>query len=348
MAAPQTFQAALSGLLRGSLLFVGGKGGVGKTTIAAALGLAAADAGRRCLVVSTDPAHSLGDVLDLRVGADERGVTAGLWAIEIDPDEEAEQHITSVKLQMKGLVHPRMHGEVDRQLDLAALAPGTMEAALLERMADLIGRAGSDYDLILFDTAPTGHTLRLLALPELMMAWTEGLLRHDERASSLNAALERFGGTPPKDDLALLQDALASRQASSRAARLTEILRRRQQKLRRAREALLDDSTSGFVLVMNPDRLSVVESGRARRSLAKARVPVSAVVVNRVLPPDVPGAFMEARRRQEQEYLETIEQEFGDLPRVRLPMLPDDIHGIEALRRVADRLMAPDPVRYTR
>jgi arsenite/tail-anchored protein-transporting ATPase len=239
-----------------------------------------------------------------------------------------------VKLQMKGLVHPRMHREVDRQLDLAALAPGTMEAALLERMSELMAEAGTRFDLVIFDTAPTGHTLRLLALPELMMAWTDGLLRHDERASNLSAALKRFGGGPARDELSLMGDASDAHPEGSRSARLTELLRRRQQKLRRARERLLDARTTGFLLVVNADKLSVLESRKALTSLARARVPVAALIVNRVLPPDADGAFVDARRRQEAPYLRAIEQEFAHLPRMALPLLADDVHGLEALRRV--------------
>ena len=120
-------------------------------------------------------------MFDLAIGSGERRLADNLWGLEIDPDEEAERHIASVKHRMKSLVHPRMYGEVERQLDLARLAPGTVEAALLERMAELMGEGGQRFDLVLFDTAPTGHTLRLLSLPEIMMAWTDGLLRHGER-----------------------------------------------------------------------------------------------------------------------------------------------------------------------
>jgi arsenite-transporting ATPase len=331
------FTSTLAGLLDRSLLFVGGKGGVGKTTIAAALGLAAANRGRRCLVVSTDPAHSLGDALGVRVGPSERKIADRLWALEIDPDAEAAVHIASVKQQMKSLAHPRMHAEVDRQLDLAALAPGTTEAALLERMAELMAEAGHRFDLVVFDTAPTGHTLRLLALPEIMMTWTDGLLRHDERASKLSAALKRFGGAPAGDELSLMGDVPAA--VDSRNERLTRLLRARQQKLRVARDDLLDRDNTGFVLVVNADKLSVLETGKAFASLTRARVPVAALIVNRVLPPEGGGPFLDARRRQEAPHLRAIEKQFGDLPRATVPLMPDDPQGIEALGDLS-RLLA--------
>src|SRR3989338_5761007 len=103
-------------LLDHHLVFVGGKGGVGKTTTAAALAVAAADGHRTCLLVSTDPAHSLGDIFGREIGATERPLLPNLTGLEIDPDAEADRHIAAVKNQMKAMVHPRLYHEVERQL----------------------------------------------------------------------------------------------------------------------------------------------------------------------------------------------------------------------------------------
>lgn len=332
-------RAALTGLLDRRLLFVGGKGGVGKTTIAAALAIAAADRGRRCLVVSTDPAHSLGDVFDVSVGGSEKRLDERLWGLEIDPDDEAERHIAAVKLQMKNFVHPRMYGAVDRQLDFARLAPGTMEAALLERMAELMADAGGRFDLVLFDTAPTGHTLRLLSLPDIMMAWTEGLLQHDQRSSALASTLKRFSNERRKEDQALVGEVPADHPEGSREARIADVLRTRQRKLRRASDLLLDRTTSAFVLVLNPDKLSLLESRKALAALEQVHVPVEALVVNRVLPEDADGGFIDARRRHEVAYRVAIDQEFAALPRIVLPLMAEDVHGLDALRRLGRRLI---------
>ena len=182
-------------------------GGVGKTTLAAALAVAAADQGRSCLLVSTDPAHSLGDIFEQTIGNHRQSLRPNLWGFEIAPDAEANRHIDIVKRQMKTLVHPRLYDEVNRQLDLARHAPGATEAALLERVAGLMGDDGSAYDLVIFDTAPSGHTVRLLSLPEIMSAWTDGMLRHRRRANRLSSARKHLGGGSIKgDELSLLDE----------------------------------------------------------------------------------------------------------------------------------------------
>ncbi len=327
----------LAALIERRVVFVGGKGGVGKTTVAASLAVEAAERGRRVLVVSTDPAHSLGDVFGLDIGGSERMLAPHLWGLEIDAEDEAGQHIAAVKQQMKGLVHPRMYGEVDRQLDLARFAPGTEEAALLERMAELMAEAGGRFDLLIFDTAPTGHTLRLLSLPEIMSAWTDGLLRHRERSSRLGDMLKNIG-RPAGDEQTLL-GAPADYPEDTRAARLNELLLARQRKLRRAREILLDREISGFVLVLNPDKLSLLESRKAFASLERADIPVAAVVINRVMPEEAgSGEFLEGRRRQEASYLAEIQRAFRQLPRIQLPLLAGDVNGLDALGHVGRML----------
>jgi arsenite/tail-anchored protein-transporting ATPase len=331
----RTMDAALAG----RVLFVGGKGGVGKTTIAAALAVHAASQGRRCLVVSTDPAHSLGDVFDRAIGGDLTPLGDRLSGLEIEPQAEANRHITSVITEMKRLVHPRMYDVVEKQLDLARDAPGTVEAALLERMAELMAEAGQRFDLVVFDTAPTGHTLRLLALPELMTAWTDGLLRHRDRSSKLSSVLERFGGAPAStgDDLSLLGGPDNDRQQH-----LQGLLEARQQKLRLARDLLLDRTATAFLLVLNADKLSLLESMKALESLERARIPVAAAIVNRLTPEDADGAFAAARRRREAVHRKEIARVFSHLPRIDVPLLPDDVTGLEALGHLGRLLMAAD------
>lgn len=315
---------------------MGGKGGVGKTTTAAALAVTAASQGRLCLLVSTDPAHSLGDIFERDIGGHQKPLADNLWGLEIDPDAEAGRHICTVKDQMKTMVHPRLYDEIDRQLDLAQHSPGATEAALLERVATLMGEDGSKFDLVIFDTAPSGHTVRLLSLPEVMAAWTDGLLRRRERSSRLSATLRHLGGGTVKgDDLSLIDNA-EDHPRDSLSSRINSVLQARRRTFLVARERLLDPSSTAFLLVVNPDKLSILESRRVTDVLARFDVSVSGVVVNRVLPTEAGGEFFEARREQEQAYLQEIDDVFGRLPRVVVPLLEHDVHGVAALHKVGE------------
>ena len=244
---------------------------------------------------------------------------------------------------MKRLVHPRRFDEIDRQLDLARLAPGTMEAALLERVAEIMALAGREYDQVVFDTAPTGHTVRLLSLPDIMAAWTDGLLGHRERSARLGAALRHLGGGRVRgDELSRLETA-ADHEPDSRDAQIDGLLQTRRRKFIRAREQLLDRSRSAFVSVLNPDRLSVLETVRAHGVLRRFSIPVTALVVNRVLPADAEGAFLTARRQQEARHLAEIDRAFAGIPQVRIPLLPGDVDDLDTLRALGRRITAGTP-----
>jgi arsenite-transporting ATPase len=326
------------------IIFVGGKGGVGKTTVAAAIALGLADRGRRALVVSTDPAHSLGDVFGVAIGDKPRDLAPRLQGLEIDPDAEVDRYLAEVKQSMRELVQPSMYHEIDRQVELARSSPGSVEAAMLERVSELMIDESATYDAIIFDTAPTGQTLRLLSLPEIMAAWTDGLLRHRERSDEMGAFVGRMGGktapTAGGDDLSHFDRPEEKEAGDPRFARLRDTLLRRRRTFQRARRLLLDVAATGFVLVLIPERLPVLETRRAVDALRRFGVPLVGLVVNRVLPTGPLGDFFEQRREQESRYLEQIRRQLGDLPSVQVPLFGRDVGGPGALREVAGCLFS--------
>lgn len=323
------------------LLFIGGKGGVGKTTTAAALGLLAAERGRRCLVVSTDPAHSLGDAVDRDIGSHETGIVAGLWGLEIDPDAEASQHIDRVTEDMTQLVAPDMRNEIKRQMDMARLSPGAQEAALLERVSNLILDGTKRYDLVIFDTAPTGHTLRMLTLPEAMAAWTDGMLAHNKRSEEFGKILKHLQPSGSRADLPTPFDDPQEdpfQDMDTRTRRVAEKLLERRRLFHRARHYLTDGQTTAFVLALTPEKLPILETRKAHDALTKFDIPVAGAVVNRVLPEEADGEFLANRRKQEARYLDRIDREFAALPTLRIPMLASDVTGMDSLREVVRHL----------
>lgn len=311
-------------LLLKPVTFFGGKGGVGKTTIAAAAALASADAGHSTLLVSTDPAHSTGDILEARLGPEPTAVAHRLDALEIDPAAAADRYIAEVKERVREVTSPRMLAEVEREIDVARAAPGAHEAALFDRFADLMPLAGDAYDRVVFDTAPTGHTLRLLGLPELMQAWVDGLVARRRKLNSLGRMWRKAAGAAagaaagtgrgPDDDPVLAA------------------LERRQARFRRAREIVTDPARTAFVFVVVPERLPILETARAVEALERYGIPVGGVVVNRVLPADAGGSFLARRREREARYLERIDRELARLPRTRVELREEDVVGPDALR----------------
>ncbi|HUG42081.1 MAG TPA: ArsA family ATPase [Longimicrobiales bacterium] len=308
-------------LLLRPVTFFGGKGGVGKTTVAAAAALASADSGRRTLLVSTDPAHSTGDILEARLGPEPTPVAPGLDALEVDPEAQADRYIAEVKARVRQVTSPGMLAEVEREIDVARAAPGAYEAALFDRFVDLMALAGGAYDRVIFDTAPTGHTIRLLGLPELMQAWVDGLVSRRKKLGSLGRMWRRAAGAAAGSERHDDDPVLAA-------------LERRQQRFRRAREIVTDPDRTAFVFVLVPERLPILETRRAIEALRRYGVPVAGLVVNQVLPDTADGEFVARRRARQHRYLAEADRLFADMGPVRLMLREDDVVGVAALRAV--------------
>lgn len=304
------------------IAFFGGKGGVGKTTCSAAYALSLAEKGRRTLLVSTDPAHSLGDLLDVLIGDESLKVGDFLYVREIDPERASRRYMEEVKKNLRDLAAPKLWKEVERQMDFAAASPGADEAALFDEMVSVILEAERDYDRIVFDTAPTGHTLRLLSLPELMGVWIEGMLARRRKTRELQRMLNNASGLTDDDQP---ED------------RVYALLQRRKNRFASARERLLDPAFTSFYFVVNPEKLSILEASKAREILNKYGIPVGGVVVNRVIPEEADGDFLAQRRKQEKMHLKEVEERFGDLPLLYIPLEPEDIQGFAGLRKISER-----------
>jgi arsenite-transporting ATPase len=301
-------------LIDRQVLFFGGKGGVGKTTCASAMALAASAMGKRVLLVSTDPAHSTSDIFERSIGGEPTEVKPSLFAMEIDAASESRRYVQTVKEQIRQLFGHSILKEANRQIDLAATMPGAEEVALFDRMASLIRGEDDRFDLIIFDTAPTGHTLRLIRMPELMEAWIRALSR------SRRAML----GVDQDDKTDPIMVSLGDRL----------------ERLREMRARLMSGRTTGFVLVLIPERLPIEETARALAQLDDAGVRVGGLVINRVLPETSSDAFLTSRRNQERVYLQEIATRFAQQPRVQIPQLESDVYGLASLERISRFLFA--------
>ena len=326
------------------LIMVGGKGGVGKTTTAAALAVTAATSGRRVLLISTDPAHSLADAFDREIGGEITRMAPNLDALELDPDAEVEAYLDRVLRQMRRYAGPDQVNELRRQLRLSSQSPGAQEAAILERMARLIENSEKDYDLLIFDTAPTGHTLRLLTLPEIMAAWTDGLLKHNKRSEKLGKALAHL--TPARSVDNPFQDptANATEGMDPRSAELTETLLARQRLFHRTRRTLNDAANTAFVFVLTPEKLPILETQRAIQSLHDSNIPVAGAVINRIMPNPGDDPFWSSRYQRQQQQLEDIASRLQGVATLQLPLMASDIQGIAQLETFASFFINLSPI----
>ena len=177
-----------------TFMFIGGKGGVGKTSVSSATALWLAEQGKKTLIVSTDPAHSLSDSLEVPIGSYPREIKTNLFAVEIDPDVAMAQK--QAQLEAEKAANPDSDGGLlgmdflSDQLDMASASPGADEAAAFEMFMAVMN--SEEYDVVVFDTAPTGHTLRLLSFPEVMDSWVGKMMMLKAKLGTATNALKKI------------------------------------------------------------------------------------------------------------------------------------------------------------
>ncbi len=294
-----------------------GKGGVGKTTTAAATALRLADAGTRVLVLSTDGAHSLGDSLGVRLSGEPTAVAERLDALEVNPTTEGERAWSAIQHQLGRMLGPTASVAADEMV----LFPGLSELFSLLRVLD--AAESGRYDVIVVDCAPTGETLSLLRYPEQFAAFvTFALPTKRKIVRAVGPAVEKLTSFPvPKEDVFDEVEVLTDR-------------------LNTLRELLTDPATSTLRIVTTPERVPVAEARRNHTWLHLYGFSVDAVVVNRVLPAAaLDGYFSEYRARQD-ECLTLVREGFAGLVVFTLELRPAEVVGMAALREVGALLFA--------
>jgi arsenite-transporting ATPase len=180
-----------------------------------------------------------------------------------------------------------------------------------------------EYDLVVFDTAPTGHSLRMLRMPELMTSWIDALSKRRRNLVDFDHRMDHVRLTPQNDPQGTAGDPIL------------KALERRGEKLEQVRARLMHHNDTGFVLVLIPEKLPIEETVRAASLLRDANVNVCSVVVNRVLPDSADGVFYQSRRKQEQTYRDEIVRRFAGYRLYWVPQFETDVYGIESLERVS-------------
>ena len=295
-----------------------GKGGVGKTSVATATARRCAAQGLRTIVLSTDPAHSLAESLETAVGGRPTDVGGGLYAQQIQAQDELERHWSGVQRWLGGIL---MERGVDRiAAEELTVPPGGDE--LFSLLALKAHHESGDWDVIVVDCAPTGETLRLLSFPDAAQWWLDKVLG---RERALLAAARPLARTFL--DLQL-PDERAFAEIQSLVANLVAM-----------HDLLRDAEHASIRLVMTPDRMVVAEAMRTFTYLNLYGYVTDAVVVNRVFPDEV-GAYFGAWREVQAEQLELVESGFAPVPVLRAPYFEREVLGAEMLDRLGEALFA--------
>jgi arsenite-transporting ATPase len=293
-----------------------GKGGVGKTSVAACTARRCAAAGLRTLIISTDPAHSLSESLQVELSAQPEPAGERLWGQEVRAQEEMERHWSGVQEWLGELLLE--HG-VDRiSAEELTVPPGMDELFSLLRLQD--AQDNGRWDAVVVDCAPTGETLRLLSFPDIARWWIEKIFPVERQ---LLAAARPIART-------LLDLSLPSQAVFTDIRRLSE-------NLIAMNDTLRDRKRSTIRLVMNPDRMVIGEAMRTFTYLNLYGYLTDAVVVNRIFPSEV-GSYFDGWRRVQEEHLELVRSAFEPLPVLQAPYFEQEVFGPEMLDRLAAEL----------
>lgn len=299
-------------------LLFGGKGGVGKTSNAAASALWTAEHGRETLVISTDPAHSLGDSFAQDLSGGEvvpiKGVK-NLFGMEIDPRKAfAEYQQITQQAETDGMSDM---GDMMGFGDLTDMtAPGADEALAFSKVLQFIQEC--EYDLVIFDTAPTGHTLRLLGLPEMLDSFFGKLIKIRIRFGNLFGRLKSvFGRGDYEPDQSIEQ------------------MEKLKETISASRGELSDPNRTSFVIVMIPEAMAVAETERLLQALYEFEIPSSHIIINMIFP-DIPNcSFCKSRKTMQTKYLTQIREIYDDFTVTEVPLFSNEIQGIPTLQRLS-------------
>lgn len=307
------------------VILLTGKGGVGKTSVAAATGLRCAELGYKTLVLSTDPAHSLADSFDLELSHEPRSVKPNLWGAELDALMELENNWGAVKRYITQVLQAR--GLEGVEAEELAILPGMDEIFSLVRMKRHYDEG--EFDVLIIDSAPTGTALRLLSLPEVAGWYMRRFYKPLQRMSiALRPVFEPIFKP-------LTGFSLPDREVMDAPYEFYEQIE--------ALEKVLTDNTQTSVrLVTNPEKMVIKESLRAHAYLSLYNVGTDLVIANRIIPDTVTDPFFQRWKESQQQYRQEIRDNFQPLPIKEVPLYSEELCGLAALERLKETLYAEE------
>jgi arsenite-transporting ATPase len=305
------------------IILCAGKGGVGKTSVAAATGIRAAEMGHRTLIMSLDAAHSLSDIFDLEKDLLDQSkgrpvkVKKDLWIQELDISEELEKNWGSVHKYLSTLLNTTgLDGILAEEL---AILPGMEEISLLLYINEYVQR--KKYDLIILDCAPTGESLRFISIPTTLEWYMKKLFRLEKNlAKYVRPVAKKIYDIPlPGNDY-------------------FEAIEYLFQRLKGVDQLLIDPKMTSVRLVTNPEKIVLKETQRAFMYFCLYKMNIDGIIVNRILPDDVKDHYFENWRENQIKYMKEAEEYFSPIPTFHVNLFKDEVLGYDSLKRLADQI----------
>ncbi|MBC7823390.1 MAG: TRC40/GET3/ArsA family transport-energizing ATPase [Candidatus Parcubacteria bacterium] len=303
------------------VILMTGKGGVGKTSVAAATGLRCAELGYRTLVLSTDPAHSLADSFDLELGHEPKLVRPNLWGAELDALMELEGNWGAVKRYITQVLQAR--GLDGIQAEELAILPGMDEIFGLVRMKRHYDEG--TFDVLIIDSAPTGTALRLLSLPEVGGWYMRKFYKPFQNISVALRPLVEPIFRP------IAGFSLPNREVMDAPFEFYE-------QIEALQKVLIDNTQTSVRLVTNPEKMVIKESLRAHAYLSLYNVSTDLIIANRIIPESVTDPFFKRWKENQAQYRQEIHDNFAPLPVKEVPLYSEEMCGLEALDRLKETL----------
>lgn len=294
-----------------------GKGGVGKTSVAAATAVQLAKQGKRTLILSTDAAHSLADSLNVPIGPDTVQISSNLWGIEVNSLRETERNWGSVQEWLSKLLDKAQLKDITTEEML--VFPGLEELFSLMQIKE--HAQSGNYDVLVVDCAPTGETLRLLSYPNVLNWWLEKIFPYERKLIKIVRPVAKLtsGIELPSNDVL---------DSIERFARGLEEMQR----------IVLNPEVTSVRIVLNPEKMVLAEAKRSFTYLNLFGFHTDAVIVNRVLPEEAGEGFFANWRELQKKYEQDIAANFQPLPIMKAPMMQEEVIGLPILEALADRI----------
>jgi len=311
------------------IIFFVGKGGVGKTTTSAAVASYLSTKGYKTLIVSLDPAHNLGDVFMVELRDMPRQITENLYGMELDMEKVIKSYLKHLEDSMKYMYRYLTVINLEKYFEVLSYSPGIEEYATLEAIRDIL-KEGDQWDIIVFDTPPTGLTLRVLALPKIAKIWSEKLIEIRRKILDKRLTIEKIQGER-KFVIEGKEYKLPSKEGEDEV--LKELLNYKKE-VEEVLNTITDKDRTSVVAVMNPEMLALYETQRAKNSLVKFNIPLNLIVVNKVITLNVDLPQLKVKMETQKEVLGEISEKFKGMDIIHLGMYEKEPRGIDMLKNM--------------